>query len=103
MRESPRDFAQRPLPSMMIATWRGTVLVLEDITTPYHVESVAERQVARVANDEIRMTKLEGMTNELMANFFSLVFVLRAYFVIRHSCFVILWLKQEQIVDEFTI
>jgi len=36
------------------------------------------------------MTKLEGMTNDGMANFFSSVFVLRAYFIIRHSCFVIL-------------
>jgi hypothetical protein len=31
MRGSPRDFAQRPLPSMIMAMWRGTVLVLADI------------------------------------------------------------------------
>jgi hypothetical protein len=60
MRGSPRDLAQRPLPSMMIAMWRGTVLMLADICSPYHLEFVAERQVAWAANDEIRMAKLEG-------------------------------------------
>jgi len=42
-------------------------------------------------NDEIRMTKLEGMTNDQMTNdsFAFSSFGLRASFVIRHSRFVI--------------
>src|SRR5262245_39391923 len=71
MRGSPRDFAQRPLPSMIMAMWRGTVLMLADIlTTRCHLESIAGRQVAQVANNEVRMTKLEGMTNDGTTNFF---------------------------------
>jgi hypothetical protein len=43
-------------------------------------------------NDEIRVTKLEGITNDRSTNdrdAASLSFVRRASFVIRHSCFVI--------------
>ena len=40
------------------------------LTAPYHLEFLTERQVAWVANDEIRMTKLEGMTNDRTVNFF---------------------------------
>jgi hypothetical protein len=43
-------------------------------------------------NDEIRMTKLEGMTNDQMTtdcDVASSPFGLGASFVIRHSCFVI--------------
>ena len=65
---------------MMIAMWRGTVLMLADISSPYHLEVIAERQVAWAANDEIRMAKLEGMTNG--ADCASLSFVLHASFVI---------------------
>jgi len=45
-------------------------------------------------NDEIRMTKLEEMTNDQMTNDDDLVFSsfgVCASFVIRHSCFVIVW------------
>src|SRR5215472_8090571 len=90
MRGNPRDLAQRPLPSMMIAIWRGTVLVLADIGSPYHLEFVAERQVAWIANDEIRMTKLEGMMNDQMTNDPAYrLFVIRASGLIRHSTFVL--------------
>ena len=64
--------------------------MFEDITTLYHVESLAERQVVGVANDEIRMTKLEGMTNDLTANFFCFgirAFELISSFGIRASSF----------------
>jgi hypothetical protein len=49
------------------------------------------RQILR-NNDEIRMTKLEVMTNDQMSGDCEIVFLsfgVRAFFVIRHSCFVI--------------
>jgi hypothetical protein len=49
------------------------------------------RQILR-NNDEIRMTKLEGMTNDQMPGNCEIAFLslgLRAFFVIRRSCFLI--------------
>src|SRR5881227_261307 len=61
MRGSPRDLAHRPLPSMMIAMWRGTVFTLEDI----RLTSGIWHQEANVWKS--RMTNLEEMTNGSMA------------------------------------
>src|SRR5207248_7072428 len=61
MRGSPRDLAQRPLPSMMIAMLRGTVFTLEDI----RLTSGIWHQEANVWKS--RMTNLEEMTNGSMA------------------------------------
>jgi hypothetical protein len=50
------------------------------------------RQIAREQNDEIRMTNLEGMTNDQMPGDFDIAFRsfgLHAFFVIRHSRFII--------------
>lgn len=69
-----------------MAMWRGTDLVLTVLTAAYHVESVAKRQATRVANDEILMTKLEGMTNDRTADF---RFRIRASNLFRHSAFVL--------------
>jgi hypothetical protein len=71
------------------------------LTASYHLESVADRQVARVANDEIRMTKLEGMMNDRAKCFF-----VRASNLFRHSTFVLRHSVAAEIgavVDEFTI
>src|SRR6188472_736276 len=62
--------------------------MLTEFNAPYHVESIAERQVARIANDEIRMTKLEGMTNDRTERFcWSSCFEFISSFDIRGSSF----------------
>src|SRR5204863_4768294 len=52
-----------------------------------YLEFVAERQVAWVANDEIRMTKPEGMTNDQMTKISFSQFVIVSTFDIRASSF----------------
>src|SRR3954451_253540 len=60
MRDNPRPFAQRPLPSMMMAMWRGTVLRLADI----RLTSGSWHEEANVQNDEYHLTKLERRTSD---------------------------------------
>jgi hypothetical protein len=58
----------------------------------YRTQISGERQITREKNDEIRMTKPEGMTNHRIPSGYDAAFssfVFRASFVIRHSCFVI--------------
>jgi len=86
---------------MIMAMWRGTALTLEDITTPYHRNLSPGGKGRRLPNDEIRMTKLEGMTNDLTANFFSGIRTSRLF---RHSAFVLRHSVAEigAVINQFT-
>jgi hypothetical protein len=86
---------------MIMAMWRGTALTLEDITTPYHRNLSPRGKGRRLPNDEIRMPKLEGMTNDLTANFFSGIRTSRLF---RHSAFVLRHSVAEigAVINQFT-
>src|SRR5882724_5558925 len=57
MRGSPRDFAQRPLPSMMMAMWRGTVFVLADIVAVLTVRSCGRKANVTGGKSEPKLTE----------------------------------------------
>src|SRR6476619_4027716 len=62
MRGSPRDFAHRPLPSMIMAMWRGTVLVLTDISAVVTVGSCERKaNVAVLAIAAVASAVLSGV------------------------------------------
>src|SRR5206468_7340204 len=63
MRGNPRPFAHRPLPSIMIAMWRGTFLLLADIVAVRNLWNLSARgKFCRSANSKSKVQKKVGTT-----------------------------------------